>query len=148
MGNKYLQILKNDFTIYRFNVNESIPDKVYISKYFWIGKTNEELSIVCESNILIDNVQSNSNWSIIKIFGKLNFSLVGILAEISNALKNAEISIIALSTYDTDYFMLKKDKLKEAKIALENIGYKFKKQPNLQNLKSCLLTVCLQFWIN
>lgn len=125
MINKQLSVLENNFTIHRFDVNATIPDQVYKSKFYWIGKTDEELSIVCESNILTKIDTSISNWSIIKIVGKLDFSLVGILAEISDALKKANISIIALSTYDTDYIMLQQDNLKDAKIALQNIGYKF-----------------------
>ena len=125
MINKQLSVLENNFAIHRFNVNETIPDQVYKSRYYWIGKTDEELSIVCESNILSNIDTSIGNWSIIKIVGKLDFSLVGILAEISDALKKANISIIALSTYNTDYIMLQQDNLKDAKIALQNIGYKF-----------------------
>lgn len=125
MLNKQLSVLENSFTIHRFDVNETIPDQVYKSRFYWIGKTDEELSIVCESNILTKIDTSISNWSIIKIIGKLDFSLVGILAEISDALKKANISIIALSTYDTDYIMLQQDNLKDAKIALQNIGYEF-----------------------
>ena len=124
--NKYLEILENEFTIHRLNADEIIPSKVYESKFYWIGKTDKELSIVCESNILLNTEKSNSDWCIIKISGKLDFSMVGILAEISNALKNAGISLIALSTYDTDYIMLKKSKLIIAKDALEKIGYVFK----------------------
>lgn len=125
MINKQLSILENNFTIHRFDVNETIPAQVYKSKFYWIGKTDEELSIVCESNILTKIDMSLSNWSIIKIVGKLDFTLVGILAEISDALKKANISIIALSTYDTDYIMLQQDNLKDAKISLQMIGYEF-----------------------
>lgn len=125
MINKNLEILKDEFTIYRFDVNENIPVEVYSSKFYWIGKTDEELSIVCESNIFNNSDKSNNGWSIIKIVGKLDFSLVGVLADISNELKNVGISIVALSTYDTDYIMLKNDRLEEAKTALENFGYKF-----------------------
>lgn len=125
MINKQLSILENNFTIHRFDVNETIPAQVYKSKFYWIGKTDEELSIVCESNILTKIDMSISNWSIIKIVGKLDFTLVGILAEISDALKKANISIIALSTYDTDYIMLQQDNLKDAKISLQMIGYEF-----------------------
>ena len=79
----------------------------------------------CIHGILEGNDKSRDGWSIIKVMGKLDFSLVGILAEISNALRNAGVSIIALSTYDTDYIMIKKDRLNDAKAALSNIDYKF-----------------------
>lgn len=125
MINKYLEVLKGEFTIYRFNASEKIPEEVSASKFYWIGKTDEELSIVCESNLLSNKEDSVSNWSIIKIAAKLDFSVVGVLAEISNALKKAGISIIALSTYNTDYIMLKTDKMNDAKISLEKAGYKF-----------------------
>jgi uncharacterized protein len=125
MINKHLEVLNNDFTIYKYDANETIPEGVYKSNFYWIGKTDEELSIVCESGLLPIHDTSNNNWSIIRIAEKLDFSLAGILAEITNALKNAGISIIALSTYNTDYIMLKKEKLKEAKAALKNTGYKF-----------------------
>jgi len=51
MINKYLQILENEFSIHRLNADENIPEEVYKSEYYWIGKTDEELSIVCESGI-------------------------------------------------------------------------------------------------
>ena len=125
MTNKYLEVLKGEFTIHRFNASDKIPYEVYKSKFYWIGKTDEELSIVCKSNLLNNKNNSASNWTIIRIAAKLDFSVVGVLAEISNALKDAGVSVIALSTYDTDYIMLKTAKLNEAKIVLENIGYEF-----------------------
>jgi len=125
MIGKYLEVLKCEFTIHRYDVSDNIPNDVYNSKFYWIGKTDEELSIVCESNLLSNKNDSVGNWSIIKIAAKLDFSLVGILAEISNALKDSGISIVALSTYNTDYIMLNTDKLNKAKTDLQNIGYEF-----------------------
>ncbi len=97
MTNQHLEILKSEFIIHRFDVYETIPDQVYKSKFFWIGKTDEELSIVCESNILPKNDSSIGNWSIIKVVGKLDFSIVGILSAISGALKNIGCELIQSS---------------------------------------------------
>jgi len=119
-----LMVLNNEFTIHRFHPNDTIPNNVFESEFYWIGKTDEEISIVCESNILLNSPKSESNWSILKIIGELDFSLVGILADISSALSKAEISIVALSTFNTDYIMIKTIKLEQAKKVLQNIGYK------------------------
>lgn len=125
MTNKHLEILKGEFTIHRLNANDIVTDEVLKSDFYWIGKTDEELSIVCESNLLSNKNDSVGNWSIIKIAAKLDFSMMGVLAEISNALKDAGISIFALSTYNTDYIMLKTDQINKAKMALQTCGYEF-----------------------
>ncbi|MBT6337840.1 MAG: ACT domain-containing protein, partial [Desulfobacula sp.] len=58
--------------------------------------------------------------------GPLDFSLTGIMADISAVLAKAEISIFAISTFDTDYILVKSEKLPETKRALQNDGYIFK----------------------
>ena len=74
-------------------------------------------------NILSDVVEYN--WKAIKIVGTLDFSLIGILSKISTILAQAEISIYALSTYNTDYILVKDDKLEKAIKVLEQNKYKF-----------------------
>ena len=66
-------------------------------------------------------------WSCLKIAGPLDFSLTGILADISTVLAEAEISIFAISTFDTDYILVKSEKLPYAKAALLASGYTFKR---------------------
>ena len=124
---KKLNVLEQKFTIHRFEPSASIPDEIIKSKYFWIGKTDEELSVVCESGISLRSLSSNAGWSVIKIAGPLDFNLVGILAEITSVLAKAGISIFTLSTYNTDYILVKKNKLPEAIEALKNEGYVFEK---------------------
>lgn len=123
MIKKSLIPLENEFTIHRFSPADSIPMNIFESKSYWIGKTDEELSVVCDSKILLHSSKSESNWSILKIIGELDFSEVGILADISSTLAKAEISIIALSTFNTDYIMIKTINLEKAKKVLQEAGY-------------------------
>lgn len=85
----------------------------------------EELSIVVDENIEIQSDVVEHNWKAIKIVGLLDFALIGIFAKISIILAQAEISIFAISTYNTDYILIKSDKLDKAINALQDNGYNF-----------------------
>ena len=117
-----LTILENLYTIHRFPPNHAIPDQVYESEFYSISKSEEELSIACSSSIQLNSEKSEVGWSCIKVIGPLDFSLTGILAEISAVLAKSEISIFAISTFDTDYILLKSEKLPFAKKALLESG--------------------------
>lgn len=120
-----LSILENRFTIHRFPPDHGIPNQVYGSKFYSISRTEDELSIVCDSSTQMNSEKSESGWSCIKIAGVLDFSLTGVLADISSVLAEAEVSIFAISTYDTDYILVQTEKLQSAQKALLVSGYIF-----------------------
>lgn len=120
-----LSVLEDLFTIYRFPANHQIPEQVHESDFFSISKTDDELSIVCKSSILMDSEEADTGWSCIKVWGPLDFSLTGILADISAVLAKAEVSIFAISTFDTDYILVKSEQLLFTKNALLASGYTF-----------------------
>ena len=120
-----LSILENFFTIHRFPPNHEIPNQVYESQFYSISKTEDELSIVCNSTTQLNSEKSETGWSCIKVVETLDFSLTGILAKISTVLAEAEISIFAISTFDTDYILVKSKKLPFAREALLASGYTF-----------------------
>ena len=88
-----LSVLEDLFTIHRFPANYDIPEQIYESNFYSISKTEDELSIVCDSSILLNSEETETGWSCIKVLGPLDFSLTGILADISAVLAIAEISI-------------------------------------------------------
>ncbi len=126
-NNLKLALLDEEYTVHRLKSEQDIPAQVFKSDFFSITKTDEELSIVCDAKISLPSEKSEAGWSCIKVLGPLDFALTGILAEISNVLAEAEISIFALSTYDTDYILVKSDALVLAKKALKEAGYVFEK---------------------
>ncbi len=128
MSKQKIQILNKDFTIHRLKPDENLPKESIQSKYSWIGKTEEELSVVCESGIKLPSQKSDSNWTAIKVVGPFAFTEVGILADISRILAEAEISIFALSTFDTDYILIKKERIEDAAAALQKEGYVIERQ--------------------
>ncbi len=122
-----LKVLDGEFTIHRFPVTSKVPNDVYESNFFTISKTDDELSIVCDSTIDIKSKKSEAGWSCFKVPGPLDFSLTGILAKISLCLAEANISIFAISTYDTDYILVSTEKVEQAKNSLITSGYLIEK---------------------
>jgi len=118
-----LQVLRGTYTIYRLSPATSLPTEVLKSSFLSVTKTEEELSIVCDSSLMLDAETSESGWSCIKVLGPLDFALTGILARLSGILAEADISIFAVSTYDTDYILVKADKLSETVARLSDSGY-------------------------
>jgi hypothetical protein len=92
---------------------------------FWsLTRTEDEVSLVmAQGNAIPVGAQVESDWRLLRVAGTLNFALVGILAKLSHVLAEANVSIFALSTYDTDYLLVKSDHLSAALKALTNAGY-------------------------
>ena len=94
------------------------------NEYCFIGKTDEENSLVCITENTPDNVtEREDDWKAFRIQGVLDFSLIGILAKISALLAENKIGIFAISTYNTDYILTKKDNYEKALEVLINAGY-------------------------
>lgn len=120
-----LQELPNVFAICKLDSNSDVPKWVYNSHFFSITKTPEELSIVCEQSVIPSGVPSEQDWKAFKVVGTLDFSLTGILASIANPLADKKISIFAISTFDTDYILVKNKNWKQAIDTLQGAGFSF-----------------------
>ena len=95
------------------------------SEYSFIGKTDEEKSLVCITSEVPENIiQRDDGWKAFCIQGVLDFSLIGILAKIATILADNGISIFAVSTYNTDYVLIKKENYQKALEVLQTTGYK------------------------
>lgn len=107
-----LSILPNKLSVCRMASNAKIPSWATSGTFFSISKTDDELSIVCPEKNVPLNIKSEKNWRALKVNGPLDFSLTGILSLLANPLAKAEISIFAISTFDTDYILVKRVDLK------------------------------------
>ncbi len=93
--------------------------------FYFIAKTDEELSLVCRTeDVPRDTVKREDGWRAFRISGELDFSLIGILSRISGVLAENGIGIFAVSTYNTDYILVKKENFEMALEALEKAGHK------------------------
>ena len=118
-----LQVLQEQFSVHQFAATSQIPEQVFASNFFTISKTADELSVVCDAAIQLNAEKSEDGWSALKVVGPLDFALVGILAELATTLAQAGISIFAISTYDTDYILIKTEQLRLALKTLLTAGY-------------------------
>lgn len=95
------------------------------SEYSFIGKTDEEKSLVCITEDVPSNVtEREDGWMAFRIQGVLDFSMIGILSEISGILAENKIGIFVISTYNTDYVLTKKENYQRALDVLNRAGYK------------------------
>lgn len=94
------------------------------SQYCFIGKTDEEKSLVCATSEVPSNViKKDDGWKAFYIEGVLDFSLIGILSQIASILADNAISIFAVSTYNTDYVLIKSENYQRGLEILESKGY-------------------------
>lgn len=92
--------------------------------FYFIGKTDEEISLVCLTGDTPEHTtEREDGWKGFRIQGVLDFSLIGILSKLSGILSEQGIGIFAVSTYNTDYILVKAENFERAMEALENAGY-------------------------
>lgn len=118
-----LAILPETLAICRLEPHATIPTWTTASTFFSVTQTEDELSIVCPERNVPAGIRCERGWRALKVAGPLDFSLVGILAAIAAPLAEAGISIFALSTYDTDYVLVKEEGLERAVDVLSNSGH-------------------------
>lgn len=118
-----LKILPYDFCICKVK-NYSLSN--LDGEFVFIAKTYGENSLVCPESAVPENTtEKNGGWKAFRIEGKLDFSLIGIISEISELMAANKIGIFAVSTFDTDYFFIKKENFEQAVQILEKNGNSF-----------------------
>ncbi|WP_297896250.1 ACT domain-containing protein [Shewanella sp.] len=118
-----LAVHTRQYTIHSFSPNAQLPSEVFAEEVYFIGKTEEGLTLVISSDIELDSLEQELNWCCLEVLGPLGFSMTGILSKVSGTLADVQISIFALSTFDTDYILVKKNRLTSAIAALKKQGY-------------------------
>ncbi len=118
-----LSVLHGDFAICRLAASSKIPDWAMSNPFFSVTRTMEELSIVCPSRAVPPDVRAERGWRCLKVRGPLAFDQVGVLLSLAEPLAKAGVSIFAVSTYDTDYVLVRGQDLARALAALRASGH-------------------------
>ncbi len=118
-----LSILPDTYAICRLSKNAAVPAWAFSGEFFSITRTTEELSIVCKQADISKATKCEKDWRCLKVEGTLDFSLTGILVSLAAPLADARISIFAVSTFDTDYLLVKENHLENAVKVLSADGH-------------------------
>ena len=116
-----LEPLKPVFSVCRIT---DVRDIDWNGAYVFVGKTDEELSLVCPTDCVpAETVRREDGWRAFRVQGVLDFSLIGILAAITEILARERIGVFVVSTYNTDYVLIKEQNFTRALQSLQNAGY-------------------------
>lgn len=116
-----IRVIEINFAICKI---ENIAEINFADEYCFVGKTDEELSLVCNTKYVPENaLECDRGWRAFRIEGILDFSLIGILSKITSILAKNKIGVFAISTYNTDYILTKDHNFEKALEVLENNGY-------------------------
>ena len=118
-----LKLIDEIFAIHSLPANSKIPEQVFSAPVYFIAKTYEEVSIVLPQSYELESDDVENDWRSLEVVGPLGFSLTGILSKIATVLANEQISIFAISTFDTDYILIKNNTLAAAVEALRANDY-------------------------
>ena len=117
-----LIILPDLFAICRLGPAEDVPEWAMIGEFVSITHTADELSIVCAEENVPQEVQAERGWRALKVEGPLDLALTGVLASLAQPLAESQINLFAISTFDTDYVLVKGYNLIQACEALRQAG--------------------------
>ena len=123
-----LEVLPGWYAICRLDCGEAVPEWTQSADpsadaFVSITRTSDELSIVCRDAGIPDHVETERDWRCMRVAGKLNFELVGVIAKITKHLADVAVSVFVVSTFDTDYLLVKEDDWARAVTALRSGGY-------------------------
>jgi uncharacterized protein len=125
MNTRSFKLVVSDvpLAVCRLGGAEPIPGWAIQGGFFSITRTVEELSVVCPENLIPDDVRAERGWRALRVAGVIEFSVTGLLAGLTAPLAEAGISVFALSTYDTDYLLVKEHDLGRAIQTLRGAGH-------------------------
>ncbi len=116
-----IKLIEGNFTISKVH---DLKEVRLEDDFCFLAKTDEEISLVCRTEYAPSNtVEREDGWKMLRIQGQMEFSLVGVLARITKVIADEKIGVFAVSTYNTDYVLTKKEDFDKAVFALENNGY-------------------------
>lgn len=120
---KRYSILDVGFSIHRLPPNAEVPAAVLQHPFSSVSRTSQELSIVAPDTVEVRGARTEGGWVCLMLDGPFAFSEVGIVAGVTGAMAEAGVSVFVVSTFDTDYILVKRDNFAKAVLAMRSAGY-------------------------
>jgi hypothetical protein len=118
-----LSVLPERLAICQRSPDEPIPEFIARSQFFSITRTDEEISLVLPEETVPADWKAEKGWRCFKVLGSLNLNVTGILASLTSCLADAGVSTLAISTYNTDYLLVREGDLEKAQKLMVASGY-------------------------
>jgi uncharacterized protein len=122
-----LALVPGDYAVCRLESDAPVPDWAWHGAFSSVTRTSDELSIVCDSGTAPQEMKLERGWACMKLRGPFAFELTGVLTSVLEPLRVAGIGIFAVSTFDTDYVLVKRTNLEAAAAVLERAGHEFER---------------------
>lgn len=119
-----LTSLVETFAVSKLDKGAPIPDWASSGGWWSVTRTDDELSVVCSEPLVSADVISNRGWKCLRVSGPLDFALTGVLASLLKPLAEARISVFSVSTFDTDYLLVKTENLAATARLLSLAGHR------------------------
>ena len=118
-----LDLIPGSYAVCRWAPDESLSPSITEGTFFSVTRTPTELSAVCDVAAVPPGVKTDGPWSVLAVRGPLDLNMTGVLAGLTAPLAAAGISIFAISTYDTDYLLVRNHDLDRAILVLREAGH-------------------------
>lgn len=122
--NLTLSVIKGKMAICRLAPDAAFPQWASGGGFLSVTRTDDELSVVCPQTAVPEEIRADRGWRCLKVAGPLDLALTGVLASLTNPLAEARINIFAISTFDTDYLLVKEENLARAIGVLTESGHR------------------------
>jgi hypothetical protein len=122
-----ISLLPHTYAVCQFHPDKHIPYWALLGDFVSLTRTNDELSIVCEQNNVPDEIQAERDWRCIKVNGSFDFSVAGVNASLALPFAEADISVLSIATFSTNYWLLKVDVVERALQVLVQAGHTIQK---------------------
>ena len=119
-----LTLLPDILAVCRLDADVAIPSWAFTGPFTSITRTPDEISIVCLEEKVPEGVRCERGWRYLKVVGPLPLSLTGILASLTRVLALAGVSVFAISTFDTDYLLIRETDVERAVDLLSREGHR------------------------
>jgi len=118
-----LSLLPHTYAVCQFHPDKNIPYWALLGDFVSLTRTHEELSIVCQQDNVPEDTEAERGWRCLQVQGAFDFTVAGVNASLAIPLAEADISVLAIATYATDYLFIKEENVEQALQVLQQAGH-------------------------
>ncbi len=120
-----LRTLPDSYAVVRLQPGSDLPDWVDKGPFRSVTRTEHEVSVVCRDHDVPEGESVDRGWTVLETMGPLDFSLTGVISSLVEPLAQADVPIFLISTFESDYVLVRSADLARAADALEAAGHEF-----------------------